>query len=179
MIKHIIAKVESDKIMVGQSHSAEKNKIMISLERLPHNTDLPVPFYASIEAAGADLCAAIEDDVILKQGQRILIPTGFKIALPKLYEAQIRPRSGLALKYGVTVLNSPGTIDSDYRGEIKILLINHGEEDFTIHRGDRIAQMVIAPVTQASFKFSSVDVNTVRGEGGYGSTGLEYAEGGE
>ena len=173
MIKHIVAKVDSDKIVVGQDYGKEKHKIVISLERFPHNADLPVPLYASGGAAGADLCAAIEDDVVLKRGQRILVPTGFKIALPKMYEAQIRSRSGLALNYGVSVLNSPGTIDSDYRGEIKILLINHGEDDFIIHRGDRIAQMVIAPVVQAQFKFTTVEADTLRGEGGYGSTGRE------
>lgn len=135
--------------------------------------DLPLPDYESPEAAGMDLRAALIEPLVLKAGERALIPTGFKMALPPGYEAQIRPRSGLAWKNGITMLNSPGTIDSDYRGEVKVLAINHGKEDFTIHHGDRIAQMIIAPVLRAV----PVDVDRLteseRSEGGFGSTGVK------
>src|SRR3546814_367171 len=115
---------------------------------LDHAKDLPLPSYATPESAGMDLCAAIFEDVLLNPGHRTLVPTGIIIALPKGFEAQIRPRSGLALKHGITVLNAPGTIDADYRGEIQVILINHGDQAFTIERSMRIAQMVIAPFTQ-------------------------------
>ena len=142
--------------------------------------DLPVtldegallPSYATDEAAGADLCASITKEVFLEPGERALIPTGLRLALPKGFEAQVRPRSGLALKYGITVLNSPGTIDSDYRGEVKILLINHGKERFAIESGMRIAQLVIAPVVQACFVREELLTTTSRGEGGFGHTGV-------
>ena len=131
-----------------------------------------LPVYSSAEAAGADLRACIQEDIILKPGQRYLVPTGLSIQLPSGYEAQIRPRSGLAIKNGISLVNSPGTIDSDYRGEVKIIMINHGSEDFVIHRGDRIAQMVIAPVTHGMFALANSLDETDRGAGGFGSTGV-------
>lgn len=133
--------------------------------------DLPLPAYATAQSAGMDLYAAVTDSVRLSPGQTAMIATGLKIALPDNMEAQIRPRSGLAAKFGVTVLNSPGTIDADYRGEIKVILINHGQVDFIIERGERIAQMVIAPVTQIQWEPVSVLSDTSRGSGGFGSTG--------
>jgi dUTP pyrophosphatase len=143
--------------------------IDLPIRLLPHAAGLPV--YATAEAAGADLLAAIDAPHSLKPGARALIPAGFAMALPEGYEAQIRPRSGLAYKNGVTVLNAPGTIDSDYRGEVAVLLINHGQDDFEIERGMRIAQMVIAPAPQAAFRVVDDLDNTARGEGGFGSTG--------
>ena len=141
----------------------------VSILRLPHGTDLPLPSYATTGAAGLDLRAA--EALTLKPGARALVATGIAIALPANTEAQVRPRSGLAVKHGVTVLNSPGTIDSDYRGEIKVPLINHGTENFVIARGDRIAQMVIARVEQVDLdEVPSLD-DTARGSGGFGSTG--------
>jgi len=131
------------------------------------------PVYSSLQAAGADLCACLaEKEFVLKAGKHAIIPTGISIELPEGYEAQVRPRSGLAAKFGVTVLNSPGTIDSDYRGEIKVILINLGEKDFVINSGDRIAQMVIAPVTQSTFEITDSLSDTERGTGGFGSTGV-------
>lgn len=143
--------------------------IKVELKRLPHGQDLPLPAYETAGAAGMDLRAA--EDMMLSPGARALVPTGLSIALPEGYEAQVRPRSGLAVKHGVTVLNAPGTIDCDYRGEVKVPLINHGQQEFVIVRGDRIAQMVIAPVTRIAW--SEVDVldQTVRGAGGFGSSG--------
>ena len=141
----------------------------VEIRRLPNNQDLPLPAYETAGAAGMDLRAA--EAVTLKPGARHLVPTGLSIALPQGFEAQVRPRSGLAVKHGVTVLNSPGTIDCDYRGEVKVPLINHGQDDFVIARGDRIAQMVIAPVTRASWaEVESLD-ETARGTGGFGSSG--------
>ena len=143
------------------------------MARLAHGKGLPRPAYQSKEAAGLDLVAAVADNkpIRLKPGARALIPTGLCFELPKGFEAQIRPRSGLALKHGVTVLNSPGTIDSDYRGEVQIILINLGAVAFTIRRGERIAQMVIAPVVQAKITSSKKLAKTQRGAGGFGSTG--------
>ncbi len=141
----------------------------VAIKKLPHAEDLPLPSYETAGAAGMDLRAA--ESVALKPGARYLISTGLAIALPAGFEAQVRPRSGLAVKHGVTVLNSPGTIDSDYRGEIKVPLINHGTEEFIIARGDRIAQMVIAPVAQASWRLVSALDETARGTGGFGSSG--------
>lgn len=147
------------------------DKVEIKLLKLPHGADLETPAYETSGAAGMDLRAAVSTAVTLAPQKRALIETGFAIALPQDYEAQIRPRSGLAAKFGITVLNTPGTIDCDYRGEIKVILINLGAEDFTIQRGDRIAQMVIAPVTQAKMvEVTSLD-ETTRGAGGFGSTG--------
>lgn len=142
---------------------------IIEIKRLPHNEDLPLPAYETAGAAGMDLRAA--EAVTLKPGARHLVPTGLSIALPEGFEAQVRPRSGLAVKHGVTVLNSPGTIDCDYRGEVKVPLINHGEDDFVIARGDRIAQMVIAPVTRATWSEVNTLGETSRGAGGFGSSG--------
>ena len=145
----------------------------IQFKKLPHAADLPLPSYESKHAAGMDIRAALEESLELRPGERMLIPTGFQMALPKGYEAQIRPRSGLAYRNGITMLNSPGTIDSDYRGDVKVLAINHGQENFTVKHGDRIAQMVIAPVQQIFIEETEELPDTARGEGGFGSTGLE------
>ena len=146
---------------------------IVNVQILPHGTGLKLPEYETVNSAGMDLMAAIDEneELILKTGSRFLVPTGFAMALVEGFEAQVRPRSGLAWKNGVTVLNSPGTIDADYRGEVKVILINHGDEDFIITRGMRIAQMIIAPVTQISWnKCENLD-ETARGAGGFGSTG--------
>ena len=147
--------------------------INVELQRLAHADGLPLPAYQTAEAAGLDLQAAVPDGapVTLAPGQYALVPTGLAIALPPGHEAQVRPRSGLAAKHGVTVLNSPGTIDADYRGEIKVILINHGTAPFVINRGERIAQMVIAPVVQAALIAVATLSATDRGAGGFGSTG--------
>ena len=147
--------------------------VVVRLLRLPHGEGLPLPTYHSEHAAGLDVVAGVPADapVALAPGGRALIPTGFALELPAGYEAQLRPRSGLALKSGITVLNSPGTIDADYRGEISVILINHGPAAFTILRGERIAQMVIAPVTQAQLVQVDTLSTTDRGSGGFGSTG--------
>jgi dUTP pyrophosphatase len=146
--------------------------VRIALRRLANAEGLPLPAYATAQAAGLDLCAAIEEPVSLAPGQRALIKTGLAIALPDGLEAQIRPRSGLALRHGLTVLNSPGTIDADYRGEIAVALINLGQEEVRIARGDRIAQMVIAPVIRAVLDEVDVLPDSIRGSGGFGSTGI-------
>lgn len=135
--------------------------------------DLPLPKYATEGSSGMDLQADIKETIVLAKGERILVPTGISIALPQEYEAQIRPRSGLALKHGITVLNTPGTVDADYRGEIKIILANLSNQDFIIERGMRIAQMVIAPVTKAVIVESELLDDTERGSGGFGSTGIK------
>src|SRR6058998_2925816 len=145
---------------------------VVFVQRLPHGADLPSPAYATAQSAGLDLVAAVGNDVTLAPGARQLIPTGLAIALPAGFEAQVRPRSGLALKHGITVLNAPGTIDADYRGEVQVLLINHGDQPFVIRRGDRIAQMVVAPVTQITWNVVERLDETERGSGGYGSTGI-------
>ncbi len=143
--------------------------ITIPLLRLPHGTDLPLPAYATTGAAGMDVVAA--EDLTLAPGARHAVATGFAMAIPEGYEVQVRPRSGLALKHGITCLNTPGTIDSDYRGEVKVILANLGSEPFEIERGDRIAQLVPAPVHRATLlEVSSLD-DTARGSGGFGSTG--------
>lgn len=148
------------------------NEIAVAIQRLPHAADLPLPAYATEQSAGLDLMAAIDQPIDLAPGERCFIPTGLKIALPAGYEAQVRPRSGLALKYGITVLNSPGTIDADYRGEIGIILINLGQQRVSIQRGERIAQMVVAPVSRLTWREQVDDLAaTTRGEGGFGSTG--------
>jgi len=146
--------------------------IAIQIRRLPEGDGLPMPTYMSDRAAGADLCAAIREELTLLPGARALIPTGFCIALPAGYEAQIRPRSGLALRSGVTLLNTPGTIDADYRGPLNVILANFGTEPFRVRRGDRIAQMVIAPVARAAFELVDSLTETERQDGGFGSTGL-------
>ena len=145
----------------------------LKITRLAHNADLPLPAYETALAAGMDLRAAVpaEAPVVLRPMERAMIPTGLAMALPAGFEGQVRPRSGLAAKSGITCLNSPGTVDADYRGEMKVILINLGEEDFTIRRGDRIAQLVIAPVIQAAWDEVDALDETARGSGGFGSTG--------
>lgn len=145
----------------------------LRIRRLPHSEGLAAPAYETAQAAGMDLRAAVPADtpVTLAPGDRALIPTGLQIALEPGYEAQVRPRSGLALKHGITCLNSPGTIDADYRGEVGVILINHGREPFVIARGERIAQMVVAPFVQAAPVEVEVLDETARGAGGFGSTG--------
>jgi dUTP pyrophosphatase len=147
--------------------------IKVDIRQLPHGKGLPLPAYQSAHAAGLDLLAAVPEGapLVLAPGKHAMVPTALAIALPAGFEAQVRPRSGLAAKHGVTVLNSPGTIDADYRGEIQVILINHGAEAFTIRRGERIAQMVIAPVVQAQLIPATALSDTDRGSGGFGSTG--------
>jgi dUTP pyrophosphatase len=149
------------------------SKPFLGIVRLPHSEGLPLPAYESDGAAGMDLRAAVPEGepMVLRPGARDLVPTGLAMALPHGFEAQVRPRSGLAAKHGVTCLNTPGTIDSDYRGEVKVILINLGAEDFVIRRGERIAQMVIAPVVQANWDLTESLDETARGAGGFGSTG--------
>jgi dUTP pyrophosphatase len=144
----------------------------VKIMQLAHGEGLPLPAYATKQAAGVDLMAAIGEDIVLKPLARLLVPTGIALALPEDFEAQIRPRSGLALKHGITLLNSPGTIDADYRGEIKALLVNLGQEDFVISRGMRIAQMVIAPVVQVRWQQVEMLDDTARSANGFGSTGV-------
>jgi dUTP pyrophosphatase len=148
-----------------------KNEVQIEIVRLEHAYDLPFPAYETAGAAGMDLYAAIEEDVALGGLARALIPAGFQMALPRGFEAQVRPRSGLAAKNGITVLNTPGTIDSDYRGEVKVILVNMSHDTFVIRRGMRIAQMVIAPVTRGHWLQVNTLDDTKRGAGGFGSTG--------
>jgi dUTP pyrophosphatase len=150
------------------------SKLSVSFLQMPHAAGLPAPAYATADAAGMDLSAAVEDDapVTLAPGQRAAIPTGLQLAIPQGFEGQVRPRSGLALKNAVTVLNAPGTIDADYRGEVKVILINLGTEPFEITRGMRIAQLVFAPVVRATMQQAATLDETARGEGGFGSTGV-------
>ncbi|MCX8040296.1 MAG: dUTP diphosphatase [Planctomycetota bacterium] len=145
--------------------------LRIALRRLPHASDLPLPAYASAGAAGLDLPAAVAQPLTIAPGARALVPTGFAIAIPEGFEGQVRPRSGLALRHGVTVLNAPGTIDSDYRGELQVLLVNLGDEPFVVARGLRIAQLVIAPLVRAILDEVEDLPATARGSGGFGSTG--------
>ena len=145
--------------------------IPVRIRRLPGNSDLPLPAYATAGAAGMDVVAA--EDVTIAPGARHAVATGLAMAIPAGFEIQVRPRSGLALKYGVTVPNTPGTIDSDYRGELKVILINHGHRPFVVTRGDRVAQLVLAPVTQAQWLEADELDETARGEGGFGSTGVK------
>lgn len=145
--------------------------VTVRVQRLPHGAGLDLPAYATAQSAGMDLMAAIEGELVLAPGKRAIVPSGLAIALPAGFEAQVRPRSGLAAKNGVTVLNSPGTIDADYRGEVGVILINHGEADFTITRGMRIAQMVIARHEQVEWDVVEELDETERGAGGFGSTG--------
>jgi len=146
--------------------------IEIRVQRLPHGEGLPLPAYATDGAAGADLCAAVESEIILEPGERSAVPTGLVLEIPVGYEGQVRPRSGLAITAGLTIVNAPGTIDSDYRGELRVLMVNLGSEAVRIGRGDRIAQLLIAPVTRASFVESHDVSASERGEGGFGSTGV-------
>ncbi|MDO8681970.1 MAG: dUTP diphosphatase [Armatimonadota bacterium] len=145
----------------------------ILIERLPEAQDLPLPSYATEGSSGLDLLAAVETDLTIKPGERKLTPTGIRVAIPPGYEAQIRPRSGLALKHGISMVNTPGTIDSDYRGPVQIIVINLGSEPYTIKRGDRIAQMVICPVVKARIVERNDLPDTIRGDGGFGHTGLQ------
>lgn len=145
------------------------DRVGVRIKRLPHGLDLDLPAYATTGAAGMDIVSA--EAVTLAPGMRHAVATGFAVAIPDGYEIQVRPRSGLALKHGVTVPNTPGTIDSDYRGELKVIMINHGADDFPIARGDRIAQLVLAPVTQAKWEEIGELDDTARGAGGFGSTG--------
>jgi dUTP pyrophosphatase len=147
--------------------------VKVEIRQLPHGEGLPLPAYQSAHAAGLDLLAAVPEaaPMMIAPGKHALVPTGLSIALPPGYEAQVRPRSGLALKHGVTVLNAPGTVDADYRGEVSVLLINHGDAPFQIRRGERVAQMVIAPVAQVELVPAVSLAATDRGSGGYGSTG--------
>jgi dUTP pyrophosphatase len=147
-------------------------RVRVAVARLPQGEGLPLPVYMSEHAAGADLCAAIGEQLTLLPGARALVPTGFSIALPPGYEAQVRPRSGLAIQSGVTCLNSPGTIDADYRGEVRVVLANLGSKPVLINRGDRIAQMIVAPVSRAEFEIVEELPPSPRGEGGFGSTGV-------
>ena len=144
----------------------------IRARRLPHAAGLPLPGRASAGSAGLDLAAAVDEPLTLAPGARALVPTGFVLELPAGWEGQVRPRSGLAVRHGVTCLNSPGTIDSDYRGEVKVLLINHGEAPFEVRRGDRIAQLVMAPVSASGVVEVEELTETKRGDGGFGSTGV-------
>jgi dUTP pyrophosphatase len=146
--------------------------IELRFERLAHNLDLPLPAYETEHAAGMDVRAAVESPLVIEPGKWALVPTGLKVAVPVGYEMQVRPRSGLAFKKGITVLNAPGTIDADYRGELKILLVNFGNEPFEILRGDRIAQLVIAAVCQFPVKEVAKLDETTRSSGGFGSTGV-------
>jgi dUTP pyrophosphatase len=145
--------------------------IEVKIRRLPQGEGLPLPSARTSASAGLDLAAAVDGPVVIRPGGRALIPTGFAIALPPGYEGQVRPRSGLAVEHGVTVLNAPGTIDADYRGEVRVPLINHGSEPFTVTRGMRIAQLVIAPVSAATLVETAELDDTARGHGGFGSTG--------
>ena len=147
------------------------NRLDVAIQRLPHGGDLPLPSYETDHSAGMDLAAAVDSDLVLRPGERRLIPTGICIALPEGFEAQVRPRSGLALRNGITVLNSPGTIDADYRGEVGVILANLGEDDFTVSRGMRIAQMVVAPVSRVAWHAVEDLPESERGSGGFGSTG--------
>ncbi|MBL8675417.1 MAG: dUTP diphosphatase [Rhodospirillales bacterium] len=147
--------------------------VAIEVKRLPHAADLPLPAYATSQAAGMDLLAAVADDLVLAPLARAIVPTGLAIALPAGYEAQVRPRSGLAAKNGVTVANAPGTIDADYRGEVGVILVNLGAEPFTISRGMRIAQMVVARHERAEWREAASLSDTARGAGGFGSTGVK------
>ena len=144
----------------------------VAIKRLPHAADLPVPAYATEGSAGMDLLAAVESDLVLYRGDIVAVPTGISIALPQGAEAQVRPRSGLALKFGLTVLNAPGTVDSDYRGEVKVILIHHGSEPFTISRGLKIAQLVVAHYARVEWNETGELEATSRADGGFGSTGL-------
>ena len=155
----------------GAATDAAAN-VVVGVQVLAHGEGLSLPAYATPQSAGVDLAAAITQDISLAPGARTLVPTGLALALPPGYEAQVRPRSGLALKNGVTVLNSPGTIDADYRGEVGVVLINHGDQPLIIERGMRIAQLVVAPVIQVEFDVRDSLDETARGAGGFGSTGV-------
>jgi len=143
----------------------------VAVVRLPEGEGLPLPSYMSHGAAGADVVAAVERDLVLAPGERAVVPIGFALEVPAGYEVQVRPRSGLAAKHGITCLNSPGTIDSDYRGPVGVVLVNLGHKPFVVRRGERIAQLIVAPVVQAEFREVEALAGSVRGQGGFGSTG--------
>lgn len=167
--------MQENTIMMKSAPAGESSQITIKIQKLPHSRDLPLPEYATPLSAGMDLLAAIDESVILNPGERRLIPSGIAIALTEGYEAQVRSRSGLAFKHGIAVLNAPGTIDADYRGEIKGIMINHGNEPFTITPGMRFAQIVIAKVAHVHWQSVTALADTQeteRGIGGFGSTGL-------
>ncbi|MBD5634532.1 MAG: dUTP diphosphatase [Candidatus Eremiobacteraeota bacterium] len=145
--------------------------VRVALKRLPEGEGLPLPAYMSAGAAGADVCAAVTEDVTLAPGARALVPAGFSLEIPPGFEIQVRPRSGLALRSGITLLNTPGTIDADYRGPVGVILVNFGSEPFAIRRGDRIAQLVLAPVARAVFEETAEHEPSTRGSAGFGSTG--------
>lgn len=147
--------------------------LRLRVERLPHGAGLPLPAYATEHAAGLDLRAAVETDLVLAPGERRAVPTGLRLEIPPGFEGQVRPRSGLALTHGVTVANAPGTIDADYRGELQVLLVNLGDRPFTIARGERVAQLVLAPVARAELDEREALGETARGGGGFGSTGRD------
>ena len=147
------------------------NLVCVELAQTPEGKGLPLPSYATADAAGMDLLAAVEGPVALAPGERRMISTGIRIGLPQGFEAQVRPRSGLAMRHGIGLVNSPGTIDADYRGTVAVIVINHGHEPYTIHRGDRIAQMIVAPVVRAEWRLVQELEATARGEGGFGHTG--------
>ena len=146
--------------------------VEVLIRRLPHAEGLPLPAYATDGAAGADLCAAVDEELIIRPGERAAVPTGLVLEIPDGHEGQVRPRSGLAIRAGLTIVNAPGTIDSDYRGELKVLMINLGSDPVSINRGERIAQLLIAPVTRASFIETEDLTASDRGDGGFGSTGV-------
>ncbi|MDD5711328.1 MAG: dUTP diphosphatase [Smithellaceae bacterium] len=150
-----------------------REELKVAIQKLDGHDDLPLPTYMTVAAAGMDIYAALKGDATLLPGDRMLIPTGIAVALPEGYEAQIRPRSGLAARNGVTLVNTPGTIDADYRGEIGIIMINHGKDPFTVKRGDRIAQMVVQRVCHVRWELCHSLSETTRGEGGFGHTGRE------
>jgi dUTP pyrophosphatase len=147
-------------------------EVPVLISRLPGNSDIPPPLYATPGSAGADLAACVEEEVVIAPGERVAIGTGLRVAVPAGYEAEIRPRSGLAARHGLTLLNAPGTIDADYRGEVRILLVNLGDEPVTIRRGERIAQMLVRPVSRARFQEAVILPETTRGDGGFGHTGV-------
>ncbi|MCD6452187.1 MAG: dUTP diphosphatase [Acidobacteria bacterium] len=146
-------------------------RVKLMIKRSPGSEDIPLPSYATPESAGLDIRAAVKDEVVIPPGGRAYIPTGFSLAIPPGYQGEVRPRSGLAREFGVGLLNSPGTIDSDYRGELGVILVNLGEKPFTVHRGDRIAQLVIVPVAKARLSLVDELPPSKRGEGGFGHTG--------
>lgn len=157
---------------MGREEQENRDAPVVLVERLPHATGLPLPSYATPGSAGADLCAAIDDPMVVRAGSVALIPTGLKLAIPPGYEVQVRPRSGLALKAGLTLVNTPGTIDSDYRGEVKVIVTCVVDTPCTINRGDRVAQMIVAPVSQARWVATDALGETERGAGGFGHTGV-------
>lgn len=162
----------SNAVLKNPPAASDEGAPTVQIKRLPNGEGLDLPRYETALAAGCDVRAAITEPLTLKPGERFMVPTGIAIALPPGWEAQMRPRSGLAAKHGIACVNAPGTIDADYRGELKVILINHGAEDFVINRGDRIGQMVIAPVWQARFEEVDELDDTERGAGGFGSTGV-------